>query len=65
MSEMKVIISAAILAVAILLGGYFHAQSVRYELGMMEGAILRIDRQTGDAWNVRNGAWVQIAEATE
>ena len=71
MSEMKVIMSAVVLAVAILMGAYFHAQTVRYELAMTENILLRIDRQTGVVWRVRPNAdgsgrwWVQIAEEAE
>ena len=50
---MKAVISAVILAVAILLGFYLVSQSMRYELGMpTAGWPFKIDRQTGVVWFV-------------
>ena len=52
---MKVVISAVILAVAILMGSYFHTQTTRYELVLVENGAMKIDRQTGNVWILRGG----------
>ena len=63
---MKVIISAVILAVAILLGSYFHAEATRYDI-VSSGTNFYpnlIDRRTGRVWVIRgndfNRGWQLI-----
>jgi len=52
---MKVIISAVILAVAILLGSYFNAEATRYEIIASSTNFYPqlIDRRTGRVWLIR------------
>ena len=53
---MKVIISAVILAVAILLGSYFNAEATRYEIIASSTNFYPqlIDRRTGQVWLILN-----------
>ena len=61
---MKVIVPAVILAVAILMGLYFHAEATRYDVMTIEAAtlsngssseanLIMIDHRTGKIWGYK------------
>jgi len=66
---MKSIVPAVVLAVAILIGLYFHGEANRYQVVTREsGRPMRVDHRTGRLWTLgpnEDLGWYLVGEAAK